>query len=105
MCDLIEEKKPKPGIFSVMDDACATAHADPVEADRSLMQRLGGACSSHAHYKDLGQAGFMIKHYAGDVTYEASGMTDKNKDQLVCKSCLKNYSGFIIISKIIRCLT
>lgn len=37
VCDLIEEKKP-PGIFSIMDDACATAHADPAAADKSLMQ-------------------------------------------------------------------
>ena len=81
VCDLIEEKKP-PGIFSVMDDACATAHADPAAADKSLMQRLG-MLSTNPHFKDLGQAGFLIKHYAGDVTYEASGMTDKNKDQLV----------------------
>lgn len=82
VCDLIEEAKRPPGIFAVMDDACATAHADPEAADKALMQRLG-TLSGNAHFKDLGQAGFLIKHYAGDVTYEAAGMTDKNKDQLV----------------------
>lgn len=65
-----------------MDDACATAHADPDAADKALMQKLG-SCSQNPHFKHLGQAGFTIKHYAGDVTYEATGMTDKNKDQLV----------------------
>lgn len=26
---------------------------------------------------------FLIKHYAGDVTYNVAGMTDKNKDTLI----------------------
>eukprot|EP01135_Chromosphaera_perkinsii_P001412 Nk52_evm13s167 gene=Nk52_evmTU13s167 len=79
VCDLIESKRP-PGILSIMDDACATAHADPVAADKSLLQRLG-TLSSNKHF-NLGGKGFIIKHYAGDVTYDGAGMTDKNKDIL-----------------------
>lgn len=79
VCDLIEEKRP-PGVFAALNDACATAHADPQAADSSFIQRLG-LCSSNPHLEQRGHA-FMIKHYAGDVTYEIRGMTDKNKDQL-----------------------
>ncbi|ORX94706.1 myosin 1 [Basidiobolus meristosporus CBS 931.73] len=80
VCDLIEEKRP-PGIFAAMNDACATAHADSQAADQSFIQRLS-MCSHNPHFEPRG-AQFVIKHYAGDVIYDTSGMTDKNKDQLL----------------------
>ncbi|KAJ1930391.1 class II myosin [Tieghemiomyces parasiticus] len=80
VCDLIEERRP-PGVFAAMNDACAVAHADSGAADDSLIQRLAG-CGRNPHFELRGQA-FLIKHYAGDVTYEVTGMTDKNKDQLL----------------------
>ncbi|KAJ1893986.1 class II myosin, partial [Kickxella alabastrina] len=89
VCDLIEAKRP-PGVFAAMNDACATAHADPKAADQSLGQRLN-ACTHSKHFMQY-DGKFIIKHYAGDVTYETTGMTDKNKDQLLrdhlelCKS-------------------
>ncbi|KAI8050913.1 P-loop containing nucleoside triphosphate hydrolase protein [Syncephalis plumigaleata] len=80
VCDLIEERRP-PGVFAAMNDACATAHADSSAADNSLVQRLGG-CAANAHFQLRGQQ-FLVRHYAGDVSYDIKGMTDKNKDQLV----------------------
>eukprot|EP00004_Rigifila_ramosa_P014622 TRINITY_DN333_c0_g1_i4.p1 TRINITY_DN333_c0_g1~~TRINITY_DN333_c0_g1_i4.p1 ORF type:complete len:1268 (-),score=394.04 TRINITY_DN333_c0_g1_i4:35-3772(-) len=77
VCDLIEEKKP-PGIFGVLDDACATAHAEAEGADKAFGQRLG-ACSNNPHFKLFSES-FTVKHYAGDVTYDMSGMTEKNRD-------------------------
>lgn len=80
VCDLIESKRP-PGIFAALNDACATAHADSSAADQSFAQRLN-MLSSNQHF-DLRGSKFVIKHYAGDVTYDIASMTDKNKDQLL----------------------
>jgi myosin-1 len=80
VCELIEEKRP-PGVFSALNDACATAFADPAAADQTFVQRLN-ALSSNPNFQPR-QGAFIIKHYAGDVTYAVGGMTDKNKDELL----------------------
>ena len=80
VCELIEEKRP-PGVFAALNDACATAHADPTAADQTFVQRLN-VLSSNPHFQPR-QGQFVIKHYAGDVSYAVDGMTDKNKDQLL----------------------
>lgn len=80
VCELIEEKRP-PGVFAALNDACATAHADPTAADGTFVQRLN-ALSSNPNFQPR-QGQFVIKHYAGDVAYAVDGMTDKNKDALL----------------------
>ncbi|KAJ4336454.1 class II myosin, partial [Ascochyta clinopodiicola] len=80
VCELIEEKRP-PGVFAALNDACATAHADPGAADQTFVQRLN-ALSSNPNFQPR-QGQFIIKHYAGEVSYAVEGMTDKNKDQLL----------------------
>lgn len=80
VCELIEEKRP-PGVFAALNDACATAHADPTAADSTFVQRLN-ALSGNPNFAPR-QGQFVIKHYAGDVAYAVPGMTDKNKDQLL----------------------
>jgi myosin-1 len=80
VCELIEEKRP-PGVFAALNDACATAHADSGAADQTFVSRLN-ALSSNANFQPR-QGQFVIKHYAGDVSYAIEGMTDKNKDQLL----------------------
>ncbi|KAJ4296289.1 class II myosin [Kalmusia sp. IMI 367209] len=80
VCELIEERRP-PGVFANLNDACATASADPAAADQTFVQRLNSLSSNPNFQPRQGQ--FIIKHYAGDVSYAVDGMTDKNKDQLL----------------------
>lgn len=80
VCSLIEDKKP-PGVFAALNDACATAHADSGAADQTFVGRLNFLSSNPNFEARQGQ--FIVKHYAGDVSYQVQGMTDKNKDQLL----------------------
>ncbi|KIW87740.1 myosin-1 [Cladophialophora bantiana CBS 173.52] len=80
VCSLIEDKRP-PGVFAALNDACATAHADSGAADQTFVGRLNFLSSNPNFESRQGQ--FIIKHYAGDVSYQVAGMTDKNKDQLL----------------------
>ncbi len=80
VCSLIEDKRP-PGVFAALNDACATAHADSGAADQTFVGRLN-VLSNNPNF-EARQGQFIIKHYAGDVSYQIAGMTDKNKDQLL----------------------
>lgn len=80
VCSLIEDKRPA-GIFATLNDATATAHADPSAADNSFVQR-SSMLSQNPNFESRGNK-FLIRHYAGDVLYNVAGMTDKNKDALI----------------------
>ena len=39
VCELIEAKRPAPGILTILDDICATLHAQSVGADDKFVQK------------------------------------------------------------------
>ncbi|OBA21426.1 putative myosin [Metschnikowia bicuspidata var. bicuspidata NRRL YB-4993] len=82
VCDLIEATRPQPGLFAALNDSIKTAHADSDAADQVFAQRLSMVGANNRHFEDR-RGKFIIKHYAGDVTYEVAGMTDKNKDSML----------------------
>lgn len=82
VCDLIEAVRPQPGLFAALNDSIKTAHADSDAADQVFAQRLSMVGANNSHFEDR-RGKFIIKHYAGDVTYEVPGMTDKNKDSML----------------------
>ncbi|CAN8005135.1 unnamed protein product, partial [Ixodes hexagonus] len=81
VCDLIESKAP-PGVFSVLDDVCATMHATGEGIDSQLCQKLAHQVGSHPHFQVTGSTGFVVHHYAGKVGYDVQGMCEKNRDVL-----------------------
>ncbi len=82
VCDLIEATRPQPGLFAALNDSIKTAHADSDAADQVFAQRLSMVGALNPYFEDR-RGKFIIKHYAGDVTYEVEGMTDKNKDAML----------------------
>ncbi|EGT37998.1 hypothetical protein CAEBREN_31713 [Caenorhabditis brenneri] len=80
VCDLIETKRP-PGIMSLLDDTCAQNHGQRDGVDRQLLTTLSKSFAGHAHFAP-GSDSFLIKHYAGDVTYNVDGFCDRNRDVL-----------------------
>lgn len=46
-----------------------------------MLQKLGAACGRHEHYQG-NPSGFVIHHYAGQVSYTAEGFCERNRDLL-----------------------
>ncbi|KAL8611996.1 Unconventional myosin-Ie [Nucella lapillus] len=80
VCELIETKSP-PGIMCILDDICATMHAVSEGADEKLMQKLAGHMGGNKHFQGT-SVGFIIHHYAGQVSYDAAGFCERNRDVL-----------------------
>ena len=81
---MIERKRPA-GILAYLDEECIYPQAN----DQSLLKKLDNNLRSHAHFvAKMGTGGrgksgsFVVKHFAGDVTYSVNGFLDKNKDTL-----------------------
>ncbi|RLN91221.1 hypothetical protein BBJ28_00017874 [Nothophytophthora sp. Chile5] len=82
VCDLIEARRPTPGIFLILDDTVKTMHSRQGDSvDMNFLEKVSGLHQSHPHFSKRGKT-FEIKHYAGDVQYNIEGFGDANKDFL-----------------------
>lgn len=88
ICNLIEEKHK--GIIALLDEECLRPGDT---SDITFLNKLNDQLGRHPHYichqrastviqKTMGRDEFRLVHYAGDVTYTASGFLDKNSDLL-----------------------
>jgi len=81
VCELIEAKRP-PGILLVLDDCCKRMHSRPGrQIDETFRGDVAAAQQRHRHFGPT-KTGFLIKHYAGPVEYDASGFAEANRDEL-----------------------
>lgn len=73
------EKRPL-GILSLLDEECKF----PKATDLTFLEKLHANHEKHSYYEKprLTKTNFIVKHYAGDVSYECKGFLDKNKDTL-----------------------
>jgi len=80
VCDLIEGKNPV-GVFALLDEVCVTMSAVGAEGgiDVKFLDKCTNFCSENKHWWRKGN-GFVVKHYAGEVTYDADGFCEKNRD-------------------------
>ena len=83
VCDLMEAKRPIPGVLPILDDACRTCHSQGGSAvDAHFLDTLTRAHAAHKHLSRSGDAAFTIVHYAGEVRYTTGGFGDANNDAL-----------------------
>ncbi len=73
VCELIEARRPVPGIFLILDDTVKTMHSRHGDTvDLTFLDKVNGLHGSHAHFSKRGKT-FEIKHYAGEVRYHIDG--------------------------------
>jgi myosin heavy subunit len=83
------ESKPS-GILLLLDEECFF----PKATDITFVEKMQGTHAAHPNYiskkKKRTPSEFAILHFAGEVTYEAAGFLEKNRDTV------SNGQGLII---------
>ena len=82
VCELLEGTTPKaPSILALLDEQCAFSSATPDAWVRSLNSGLGSSSFLRMPKGDRATS-FTVVHYAGHVSYDASGFIEANRDTL-----------------------
>ena len=86
ICDLVEA--PRVGIFSLLDEACATVGQ---VTDEIFLEALNKQLASHKYFDSKEKnhtdrsmnfkENFRITHYAGDVVYSVKGFIGEKMDK------------------------
>lgn len=75
--DLIEKKM---GLFALLDEQCRF----PKGSDANFVEKIRVEHAGHPNYitkrRKKYPTEFTIFHFAGEVTYDAKGFIEKNKD-------------------------
>ena len=68
------------GVFALLDEQCALGQG----SDAQFLDRLVAEHDGHPffHKEKRARTAFVVRHYAGDVSYETEGFREKNKDTL-----------------------
>ncbi|EDQ89817.1 uncharacterized protein MONBRDRAFT_20878, partial [Monosiga brevicollis MX1] len=77
--DMLLSRRP-PGILAIMDEQAIM----PRSTDQTMVEKFHETFGSHSSYikPRSNDAIFTIRHYAGDVCYNADGFLEKNRDTL-----------------------
>ena len=60
---------------------CVEVYTLHVYASATVTQKLAGHVNSNKHFQ-ASSVGFIIHHYAGQVTYDVEGFCERNRDVL-----------------------
>lgn len=86
------------GVFAILDEECVV----PQGSDQGFNNKLIKQHKGHRRFDEIKTkpSWFVIKHFAGPVSYCSDGFLDKNKDQLSTDliECLGNSSNDFIVN-------
>lgn len=97
VCDLIEAKNP-PGIISISDDVTKQVGNKDRGVAETLVQKLRSGVAHNPNFTEQGAGRFKISHYAGEVSYDAEGFVEKNRDNVfvdLLEMCKNSTNAFI----------
>ena len=80
--DLIEARKPVPGLISLIDEQCLMPRGNDEALARRFVEAFGRHARFHADPRQRARSVFVLRHYAGDVVYDTAGFCEKNRDQI-----------------------
>eukprot|EP00913_Durusdinium_trenchii_P025826 g24238.t1 len=83
------------GVFAILDEECVV----PQGSDQGFCNKLIKQHKGHRRFDEIKTkpTWFVIKHFAGPVSYCSDGFLDKNKDQLSNadgQACYNSYRAF-----------
>lgn len=77
--DMVERKHT--GILATLQEQCQLGQRG---SDKGFIEKMHSSLAKDPYYEKprLSQTAFIVKHYAGPISYESEGFLEKNKDTL-----------------------